>query len=491
MKDDIYFFKFDKTPGKEKNESNRKEKNNKNISKENEINYRSIISKRPLVTIVTSFYNSEEYMDETINSVLNQTFPFWEWIIVDDGSTNESSIEYLNNLKDIDQRIRILKKENGGLAKGRDFAIRYANSDLIISLDADDLIEKTYIETLYWSLETNKEASFAFSDSVGFGKYRYLSDCKFDSERMKTENHITATALIKKDKIIELGGYQKAKRYVNEDWHLWLRMLQKGYRPCHVSYYGFWYRRRENSLLTDINNEENSNNKLRLRDLKIEADKIKEKVYEIGFDSDDDLSNDDLNENLDGNSNKNLKSSDNRIFEIENLEEYYQDLIYKKNTTLYILKNTGQDLNVYKEIKNKKKETNNKIIIVTLNLSEESQYVYRQEYEEFVDSVYNLKTFIKKDYYLKFITYLIETRNVKEIYVDEDLKELKNDLIKNYIDNSNKEEMKNKEIEFNDIFYEENSNIYNFKIKKYKFDRTFIMRGIRKIFRIIFRKDSI
>ena len=43
MKDDIYFFKFDKTPGKEKNESNRKEKNNKNISKENEINYRSII----------------------------------------------------------------------------------------------------------------------------------------------------------------------------------------------------------------------------------------------------------------------------------------------------------------------------------------------------------------------------------------------------------------------------------------------------------------
>lgn len=480
MKDDIYFFKFDKTPGKD----------NKNILKENKTNYKSIISKSPLVTIVTSFYNSEEYMDETVNSVLNQTFPFWEWIIVDDGSTNESSIEYLKNLKDIDKRIRILKKENGGLAKGRDFAIRYANSDLIIPLDADDLIERTYIETLYWSLETNKEASFAFSDSVGFGKYRYLSDCKFDSERMKTENHITATALIKKEKIIELGGYQKAKRYVNEDWHLWLRMLQKGYRPCHVSYYGFWYRRRENSLLTDINNEENSNNKLRLRDLKIEADKINKKVYEIGFGSEEDLNEEkeDSNEKIHDNVDKNLN---NNICEIENLEECYQDLIYKKNTTLYILKNTGQDSEVFKEIKNKKRETNNRIIIVTLNLSEESQYVYRQKYEEFVDSVYNLKTFIKKDYYLKFITYLIETRNVKEIYIDEDLKEIKNNLIMNYIDNSNKENLKNKEIEFNDIFYEENPNIYNFKIKKYKFDRTFIMRGIRKIFRIIFRKDII
>ena len=49
----------------------------------------------PKITIVTAYYNGHKYIDETINSVLNQTFPYWEWIIVNDGSTNEESIKKL------------------------------------------------------------------------------------------------------------------------------------------------------------------------------------------------------------------------------------------------------------------------------------------------------------------------------------------------------------------------------------------------------------
>ena len=104
-----------------------------------------------------------------------------------------------------------------------------------------------------------------------FGKYLYLVDHDFNSEKMKTENQITATALIRKDKILGLGGYGLAKRYVNEDWHLWLRMLANNEFPIQISYYGFWYRRRNESLLSDINDEKKEENKLRLQDLKDEA----------------------------------------------------------------------------------------------------------------------------------------------------------------------------------------------------------------------------
>ena len=196
MIDDNFFWKYDKQPGK------KLEKEKAKISID-----------VPLVSIITSYYNSNEDMNQTINCVLNQTFESWEWIIVDDGSTKKEAIEYLEEVQKIDERIKIYHKQNGGLALGRDYGIERARTNYILPLDADDLIEPTYIETLYWTLETNKDATWAFTDSVGFGKYIYLSDKKFDSETMKIDNMITATALIRKEKILELGGYGKAKRY--------------------------------------------------------------------------------------------------------------------------------------------------------------------------------------------------------------------------------------------------------------------------------------
>lgn len=208
------FFDYEKEPG---------------LKLENNI---ALGDSRPLVSIITSYYNSKEYMMQTVNCVLNQTFPFWEWIIVNDGSTEEGTKEFLQEIEKIDSRINVYHKENEGLAKGRDYAIKYSNTDYILPLDSDDLIERTYIETLYWTLETNKEAAWAFTNSIGFGNFKYLWNVDFDSERMKNENILTATALIRKDKILELGGYGKAARYVNEDWHLWLRMLASRIFPC-------------------------------------------------------------------------------------------------------------------------------------------------------------------------------------------------------------------------------------------------------------------
>ena len=143
MKDDKFFWKYEYEPGKKlKNNETRKS----NIE--------------PIISIVTSYYNANEFMWQTINCVLNQTFQSWEWIIVDDGSTEQEAIDYLNKVEKIDNRIKVYHKKNEGLALGRDFAISHTNTKYILPLDADDLIEPTYIETLYFTLKTNEYAVY-------------------------------------------------------------------------------------------------------------------------------------------------------------------------------------------------------------------------------------------------------------------------------------------------------------------------------------------
>lgn len=404
-------------------------------------NYIKDSDAKPLVSIITSYYNSKKDMWQTINCVFNQTFQNWEWIIVDDGSTNVEDVEYLKYVEKLDKRIKVYHKENGGLAKGRDYAVERATTNYILPLDADDLIEETYIECLYWSLRTTPGAAWAFSDSVGFGKYIYLSDCIFDSERMKTENHITATALIRKEKILEMNGYGVAKRYVNEDWHLWLRMLAHNFYPVQDTFYGFWYRRQQVSLLSKINNEKNEENKLRLRDIKIEADKIKSIIKPVRYPG----NYDDITEKY--------------LWEDEITD------INKEEATLVLIENTGADKELFKKLK--KLSENNRLYILALETTNESKYFYRQKYERFA-TVYNLDSFISKKYHEDFVNYIIKTKNIKKIICDRKYEKIINNF-------------KDKEI----IEYKENEKFYKFKIRKYNFNQTILGRIIRKILRFV------
>ena len=68
----------------------------------------------------------------------------------------------------------------------------------LMILDSDDVIDKTFFECAYWTLETNKKASWAYSDSVGFGEMEYRWNKWFDSNALKKQNDLVATSLIKK-----------------------------------------------------------------------------------------------------------------------------------------------------------------------------------------------------------------------------------------------------------------------------------------------------
>lgn len=190
MEEEKIFFDFEKQPGKTLQKIDMPE------------------GAKPQISIVTSYYNSNKYLKQTVYSVLNQTFPYWEWIIVDDGSTDKKAIEDLENIAKLDNRINIYHKENEGLAKGRDYAIEKATCKYIFPLDADDLIDKTILECSFWALESFKSAVWAYTNIVGFESMTYLDSRKFDTEQMKKDNQITATALIRKEKMQELRRLQ-------------------------------------------------------------------------------------------------------------------------------------------------------------------------------------------------------------------------------------------------------------------------------------------
>lgn len=101
-----------------------------------------------MISIICPVYNSEKFLNDCVNSVLQQSFSDWELLLVDDGSTdNSSSMCDLFSKKD--KRIKVFHKSNEGQWLTREFGISKANGDYFIFLDSDDMLEKDTLEVIY------------------------------------------------------------------------------------------------------------------------------------------------------------------------------------------------------------------------------------------------------------------------------------------------------------------------------------------------------
>src|SRR5678816_1429776 len=105
----------------------------------------SRINIMPKVSVITPVYNGQSYIDTAINGLLSQTLQDWELIVVDDGST-DSTPQILE--KFTDQRIRIIKQQNGGEARARNVGLHNVTGEYVAFLDADDFYFPTALEEL-------------------------------------------------------------------------------------------------------------------------------------------------------------------------------------------------------------------------------------------------------------------------------------------------------------------------------------------------------
>ena len=117
------------------------------------------MSKEPLISVIIPVYNSEKYLTDTIESVLNQSYKHFELIAVNDGST-DSSLDILEELTKKESRIVIVNKENGGVSTARNLGLFFAKGEYLTFLDSDDLWLPTFLESmLECVLNGNKKVS--------------------------------------------------------------------------------------------------------------------------------------------------------------------------------------------------------------------------------------------------------------------------------------------------------------------------------------------
>lgn len=100
-----------------------------------------------LISIVLPIYNVEHYLDKCMDSLLHQTYPYFEIIMVDDGS-NEVCSMLCDHYESVDDRIRVFHKSNGGLSDARNYGISKAKGEYITCVDSDDYVDEDYLEYL-------------------------------------------------------------------------------------------------------------------------------------------------------------------------------------------------------------------------------------------------------------------------------------------------------------------------------------------------------
>ena len=108
-------------------------------------------NQKELISVIVAVYNIENYVERGVNSILNQTYKNLEIILVDDGST-DSSAEICDRLAEVDNRIVLIHKKNGGLADARNAGLAVAKGSLIGFVDGDDWIDTDMYEKMYSAL---------------------------------------------------------------------------------------------------------------------------------------------------------------------------------------------------------------------------------------------------------------------------------------------------------------------------------------------------
>lgn len=347
-----------------------------------------------LVSVITPFYNAGEYFEETFNSVMNQTFPWFEWVIVNDGSTKKEDVELLEEFAKKDKRIRVIHQKNAGPSSARNNGFVNAKTDLVVPLDADDLLAPQYLECLYWSLYYNPDAAWSYSDSYGFQEQEYVWKYAFDAERMKKENLLVSTAMIRKADFEQIGGYKIEKGSYHEDWRFWLDMLAEHKKPVHVVSELFWYRRTDSGRLSSI--EQNS-----------ERQKFTEQIIK------------DAGQKIDGNIKAveyPLKKSAYPFYKPQYISWDKISNKKKGKKILWLIPwmvMGGADKFNLDAIAGLNGLGYENCILTTLD----SKNDWRQKFEAYTDEIFCMSDFLDPVHYLEFVSYYIQSRQIDVLMV--------------------------------------------------------------------------
>ena len=206
----------------------------------------------PKVSIVIPSYNLGQFLEETIISVERQTYKNWELIIVDDGSTDKTTISYLERLKKDKPFVMLIQQKNQGVEIARNNGIKKSLAEYIICLDSDDKLQPTYIEKCLKILEEDKKKELGFVTTWvrEFGDRDNLwKTGDFNIPNLLICNIINTASMFRKEAWEISEGYNSSSPRGYEDWDFWISIVSRGYKWATIHEELFLYRIREGSGL--------------------------------------------------------------------------------------------------------------------------------------------------------------------------------------------------------------------------------------------------
>lgn len=211
-----------------------------------------------MISVVIPVFNVEKYLRKCIDSVLNQSYKDYEIVLIDDGSTDDSGRicdEYAKN-----EKIRVIHKENGGLADARNVGIDNSFGEYITFLDSDDYIKNDYLSTLYSiALETGSDVVISkfvnfyekqeiIDNEMSNFKYNLISkeEC-YRKMLLQDGIDVSATAKLYSNHIFNNIRFVKGQLY--EDINIVDQIIETAGNIAVTDYAGYYYLQRTGSIM--------------------------------------------------------------------------------------------------------------------------------------------------------------------------------------------------------------------------------------------------
>lgn len=199
------------------------------------------------VSVIIPCYNLGKYIEEAVNSVLDQTVKDFEIVIVDDGSTDDFTRELLANYRR--PKTRVLRTENKGLCAARNLGIRESQGDYLCCLDADDFLEPSHLAKCSAVLDKRADVGLVTFWYKLFGEEE--GEVKPSGVEMKdflVQNSACVASLFRREAWKRVGGYDNSfKGYA--DWDFWISILESGYKAFLIEQFLMRYRVRSDSMV--------------------------------------------------------------------------------------------------------------------------------------------------------------------------------------------------------------------------------------------------
>lgn len=202
------------------------------------------------ISILIPSYNQKEYLAEAIDSALAQTIRS-EVIVIDDGST-DGSLQIAKSYEPF--KVKVIEQVNKGLASARNTGIMNASGDYILPLDADDILKDNCVERILEVIEkTNADVVAPSIHCFGLAEQTtiLMADPKLEDFKVvngQPQNRLAYCAAIKKEALLEIGGYSPRMTWGAEDYHLWINLLIRGKKIVTIPEPLMFYRTKTESM---------------------------------------------------------------------------------------------------------------------------------------------------------------------------------------------------------------------------------------------------